>query len=128
MSSNYRPEELAEAIRAFKSSIGKCEKAQIKLKENSPQRKWVNRQLEAYYIAVSLIEKMADDEKRVDKLYTEPELSNAAKTIEQLIVRCEMLPTKFKNGSPQNTLALRRLSAFRLAAALIKGEMAEYAG
>ncbi|MDD3364661.1 MAG: hypothetical protein PHZ03_06745 [Syntrophomonas sp.] len=52
MNTDYTPKELEEAIRAFKSSISKCEKVQTKLKEGSPQKKWVARQLEAFYVAV----------------------------------------------------------------------------
>ena len=115
MKSSFTTEELAQAIKTFKSSMSKCEKALPKLKEGSPQRKWVNKQLEAYYIAISLIEKLSGDEQQLKKRYTEQELNNAAKTLEQLIAKCEILPAKFRDGSPQKTLALKRLKAFYIA-------------
>ena len=47
---------LREALRAINSTIGKCEKAMSKLNEGTPQHTLTKRRLEAYYIAVSLIE------------------------------------------------------------------------
>jgi hypothetical protein len=124
MKADYTQEELEQAIKAFKSSIGKCEKAGAKLKDGSPQKKWVDRQLEAFYIALSLIEN-STDEKRHNNAgqYAESELQNAGETCELLIGKCEKLLTKFKDGSPQKTLAVRRLRAFHIATALITGEL-----
>jgi hypothetical protein len=122
MPDDITPEELSEAIRAFASSISKCEKAKLKLKNGSPQSKWVERQLEAFYISVSLIENLQNNHQPTDKRYGESELTGASKTIQQLIEKCEKLPGKFKDGSPQQTLAIRRLRAFEIAAALIERE------
>jgi len=104
--------ETAEALRVFKSSIAKCEKARTKLKEGSPQRKWVDRQLEAFYIAVALIEKLP-------KQYVKSEQEAARGTLKLLIEKCEKLQGKFVELSPQRTLAGRRLKAFEMAVALI---------
>lgn len=123
MNADYTPEELKEATKAFKSSISKCEKAREKLKDGSPQKKWVDRQLEAFYIAVSLIENLPDEERHITGQYAEPKLHNAGETYELLIEKCEKLLTKFKNSSPQKTLAARRLKAFQIATALITGEL-----
>lgn len=57
-----RQRELREALRAINSTIGKCEKAQLKLKEGSSQYTLTKRRLEAFYIAVSLIEKELREE------------------------------------------------------------------
>lgn len=52
-----RQHELLEALRAINSTIEKCEKAQLKLTEGTSQHTLMKRRLEAFYIAVSLIEK-----------------------------------------------------------------------
>lgn len=82
-------EELAQAARTLRSSIGKCEKAQAKLKEGSPQKKWVDRQLEAFYIAVSLIENSLDEERQTAGQYLESALRNSLETYELLVGKCE---------------------------------------
>ncbi len=123
MNTEYAPKELEEAIRAFKSSISKCEKVQIKLKDGSPQKKWVGRQLEAFNIAVSLIENSFDEKRHMAGKYAEPELINASDTNRLLISQCEKLLTKFEDGTSQKTLAVRRLNAFEIAAAMIKREL-----
>lgn len=51
-----RQHDLQEALRAINSTIGKCEKAQMKLREGTPQHTLTKRRLEAFYIAVQLIE------------------------------------------------------------------------
>ena len=114
-------QELGAARRAFSSSISKCEKAKTKLKTDSPQRKWVDRQLEAFYLAVSLIDKSLCEPKpgNANERYAEMALKEADKTLKQLIEKCEKLPEKFKSGSPQHTLAIRRLQAFHIAETLI---------
>lgn len=52
-----RQHDLSEALRAINSTISKCEKAQLKLAEGTPQHTLTKRRLEAFYISVSLIEK-----------------------------------------------------------------------
>ena len=123
MSIDNTSQTFEEAVRAFNSSISKCEKARAKLKEDSPQRKWVDRQLEAFYIAVSLIDRSLYDPGNSNERYTEMALSSAGKTLKQLIEKCEKLPEKFKDGSPQHTLAIRRLRAFHIAESMIANEL-----
>jgi len=121
MNTDYMPEEMEQTARALKSSISKCEKARTKLSEASPQLKWVDRQLKAFYIAVALIESVHGD--RDEQRFSGQELWDAAETIALLIVKCEPLLTKFKDRSPQKTLAARRIQAFQLATALIAREL-----
>jgi len=52
-----RQHALHEALCAINSTISKCEKAQLKLAEGTPQHTLTKRRLDAFYIAVSLIEK-----------------------------------------------------------------------
>lgn len=53
---NYTKEELEEAHRAIISTIGKCEKALLRLKENSAQHTLLSRRIKAFRISVVLIE------------------------------------------------------------------------
>ena len=52
-----RQHNLREALRAINSTISKCEKVQLKLTEGTSQHTLTKRRLEAFYIAVELIEK-----------------------------------------------------------------------
>lgn len=52
-----RKHALSEALRAINSTISKCEKAQTKLAVGTSQHTLTKRRLEAFYIAVALIEK-----------------------------------------------------------------------
>jgi hypothetical protein len=52
---NYTKEELEEALRAIESTIGKCEKAQLKLKLGTSQHTLLIRRIKAFRIASALI-------------------------------------------------------------------------
>jgi len=54
---NYTKDELGEALKAINSTIGKCEKAILKLKENLAQHTLLFRRIKAFRIAVDLIER-----------------------------------------------------------------------
>lgn len=49
--------ELEEALRAITSTISKCEKAQLKLREGTPQFSLTRNRIKAFRIAVALINK-----------------------------------------------------------------------
>jgi hypothetical protein len=53
--SAYAKAELEEALRALRSLTGKCEKAQLKLREGTPQYTLMKNRLKAFAIAESLI-------------------------------------------------------------------------
>ncbi|MCL2051025.1 MAG: EVE domain-containing protein, partial [Lachnospiraceae bacterium] len=57
-----RQHELHEALRSISSTIGKCEKAILKLNEGTSQHTLTKRRIEAFYIAVSLIERELREE------------------------------------------------------------------
>lgn len=107
--------EVEEAVRVFESSINKCEKAQMKLKEGSWQRENVQKQLAAFNISVSFLK----DSDRA-KLYSGAELMEAVRTLKSLIGKIEGMECKFKEETPQKTLLDRRLKAFGIAASLIE--------
>ena len=52
-----RQHELQEALRSINSTIGKCEKAILKLRDGTSSHTLTKRRLEAFHIAVELIEK-----------------------------------------------------------------------
>ena len=52
---DFTKEELEEALRAIESTIGKCEKAQPKLKQGTSQHTLLVRRIRALNIASSLI-------------------------------------------------------------------------
>ncbi|MCL2797423.1 MAG: hypothetical protein FWD58_05170 [Firmicutes bacterium] len=110
--SKQKPES-AQNLSALHSSIAKCEKARLKLKEGSPQQKWVDRQLEAFYIAVAIMEKSTEQ-------YTKNQLQAALKTLKILTGKCERLQEKFVSPGSQRTLADRRLKAFQTATAFLE--------
>ncbi len=108
----YSQAEKEEAIKALRSSIGKCEKTLSKLKDGSWQKRWTGRQLETYYLSVGLLEPAPVQ-------YSGDQLTAAAQTLNELMEKCKGLPEKFIEGSAQNTLARRRLKAFSIALTLI---------
>gem|GEM_PF-824559 len=57
-----RQHELREALRSINSTIEKCEKAILKLNEGTSQHTLTKRRIEAFYIAVSLIERELREE------------------------------------------------------------------
>lgn len=60
---DYTREDLREALRAISSLIGKCEKAQEKLKQGTSQHTLLVRRIEAFHISAILItEAMERDE------------------------------------------------------------------
>ena len=55
--SSFTSEELIEAKKSLDSTLSKCEKAFVKLKENSPQHTLMLRRINALRISVDLIER-----------------------------------------------------------------------
>lgn len=53
---NFTAEELIEAKKSLDSTLSKCEKAFVKLKENSPQYTLMVRRINALRVSISLIE------------------------------------------------------------------------
>ncbi|TKC09718.1 hypothetical protein FA047_01550 [Pedobacter frigoris] len=56
----YEKAELEEALRAIKSTLGKCEKVVLKLKENSAQYTLMIRRIDAFRISAELIQRELD--------------------------------------------------------------------
>lgn len=119
-------EELLEAIRAITSMINKGEKAQLKLKADTWQHKMTVQALKANYIAIALLrsELETDSAGRAGKgKYSVEELENALAAATATISRVEKVQPKFAAGTPQCTLAVRRIKALNISLELIKREL-----
>jgi hypothetical protein len=121
----YTKEELLEAVRAITSMINKSEKALQKLKEGTWQHKMTVQSIKASYIAITLLNReLGEDEAEGSKsTYTQEELACAIETLKAIIEKVEKISPKFEEGTPQYTLAKRRINALNLSAALIQKEM-----
>jgi len=123
----FTQEELQEAVRAIISMINKSEKAQQKLPAGTWQHTMTAQALKADYIAIALLNRELEGNPAGDSYnsaYTEEELTNALEAVTATISRVEKIRPKFAAGTPQHTLAVRRIEALNLAAALIKRELA----
>ena len=117
--------ERLEARRAIESALHKSEKALLKLKQGSFSHTLTTRGIAAYQIALELLQKK--DEAKVNETapvqkHTKQERDDAILYFESTIVRVEKVLPKFAAGTPQHTLAIRRVRAFEIAMALIREE------
>lgn len=149
----FENEELEEAIRAITSTINKSEKVLLKLKTGTFQHTMTVQGIKAYYIAIDLIKREIEinteikakreietkkeietkreiDTKRSadlsDSKDRKQELEEAHKTLTSFISRVEKVQPKFERGTPQHTLAVRRIKAFYISTELIKRELLQY--
>ena len=117
---------LKEAHRASSSTLMKSEEAQMQLQEGTFQYRTTTKGIDAYRIAIELINREVDgmDDHPSQCAYTNDALSDALKAIASANVRVEKILPKFAPGTPQHTLAVRRIRAFDIATELIGIEMA----
>lgn len=116
--------DLREAARAIASTRMKSEKAILKLKEGSAQQRLTARGIAAYSLALQLIARELG-EPQEPILYTKESLEQAIEAFALAATRVESILPKFAAGTPQHTLAIRRLRAFEIAQALIRREAQE---
>ena len=115
--------ELREAARAIASTRMKSEKAIQKLKENTAQYRLTARGIAAYSLALSLLSRELG-EVTEQSPFSQEELSQAREAFVFASTRVQSVLPKFAAGTPQHTLAVRRLKAFEIATALILREAA----
>jgi len=123
---NFSTDVLEEALWAITSTLRKSEKAQLKLKAGTFQHSRIVQSIQAYHVAIGLIEReLGTDlpEDPVARKYTEEELKEALGAIRSVTGRVEKVQPKFKMGTSQHTLAVRRIKAFTIATALIEREL-----
>lgn len=123
--SEFTAIELEAAQKAILSTIRKAEKVKETLSQKQPlptsQMAMASRNLKALYIASSLIERAL--EKDFTSNYSKEELEEAVQIISLFIRKIEKVKPKFREGTPQHTLAIRRIKAFQIASALIEMEL-----
>ncbi len=115
--------ELHEAARAIESTRMKSEKAILKLKDGSPQQRLTARAIAAYSLALQLIARELGETSEQTALAREA-LEQATDAFAFATTRVESILPKFAPGTPQHTLAIRRLRAFEIAQELIRREAA----
>ena len=117
----YSQEELSEAARAIQSTRMKSEKAILKLKEGTAQYRLSARGIAAYSLALQLIAR-EQGEPQEAILYSKESLEQAVEAFAFATARVESVLPKFAAGTPQHTLATRRLKAFAIAQELLRRE------
>lgn len=113
--------DLSEAARAISSALMKSEKALLKLKEGSPQHRLTTENIRAFQIALALIRQ--EQGAQGAPTFGREELAQAQAAYVNLIARVEKVLPKFAPGTPQHTLAIRRIRAFEIAEHLIQTEL-----
>ena len=118
MSFHCSETELSEAARAISSALSKSEKVLLKLREGSPQYRLTAENIRAFQIALSLIRR---EQGAQDTLaFGNEELASAQAAYASMISRVEKVLPKFAAGTPQHTLAVRRIRAFEIAERLTR--------
>lgn len=120
----YSQEELSEATRAIDSTRMKSEKAILKLKEGTAQYRLTARGIAAYTLALQLIAR-EQGEPQEAILYSKESLEQAVEAFAFATARVKSVLPKFALGTPQHTLAVRRLRAFAIAQELLRRETQE---
>ena len=99
----------------------KSEKALLKLREGSPQYRLTAENICAFGIALALIRR--EEGEQDAPAFSKAELSRARASFESARLRVEKVLPKFAAGTPQHTLAVRRIRAFETAEGLIQAEL-----
>ena len=110
--------ELHEAARAITSAMHKSEKAILKLKENSPQYRLTERNIRAFHLALVLIER--EQGSQDEQSFSADACVGALASFSAMIARVEKVLPKFAPGTPQHTLAVRRIRAFEIAVEMVR--------
>ena len=118
----YSETELHETARAIASTRMKSEKAILKLKQNTAQYRLTARGIAAYSLALVLISRELGEASETSQ-FSQEELRQATDAFAFATARVESVLPKFAAGTPQHTLAVRRLEAFAIALNLIQREI-----
>jgi hypothetical protein len=118
--------ELEAAQKALQSIIRKSEKVRDTLSQKQPPRiaqlAMVSQRLKMVCVASWMINKALNE--NIAGEYSKEELKEALQSIPMLRNQIEKVQSKFKEGTPQHTLAVRRIRAFNIAVELIEKELA----
>ena len=116
----YSEIELREAARAISSALMKSEKTLLKLKEGSPQHRMTAENIRVFQIALALIRREQGGSEAF--VFCKEELESAQSSFVSMISRVGKILPKFAPGTPQHTLAVRRVRAFEIASDLMQAE------
>lgn len=114
----FTREEMVEALKVVSSTIGKCEKMQLKFAEGVSQHTLLKNRIKAMYISKSLI---ADDN-TMDE-YTKEELIEALIPVSSIINKCEKAQLKFVEGDSNHTRLNNIIKAMYISKSLITDEI-----
>ena len=115
--------DLSEARRAIESALHKSEKALLKLKQGTFSHTLTLQGIKAYRIALELIDEANEPNDNTDGnslTRTEADMLDTVQFFESTIARVQKVLPKFVEGTPQHTLAVRRIRAFEIAETLIQ--------
>lgn len=117
--SDYTPDELAAARPPIDSLISKSEKARTKLAAGTWQHTMMGDNVRALRAATAI---MDADTPAIASL-TRDDLQAALLALSSMIARTEDAQAKFSAGTSQHSLARNRLTALRIAEALIRAQL-----
>lgn len=104
--SQYRREDLIEALQVVDSTIKNCEKMQPKFEEGTSQHTLLKNRIKALYISKLLIE----NQNVMDK-YTKEELIEAIRPVSSIISKCEKAQIKFAEGTAHHARLKKIISS-----------------
>lgn len=116
--------ELEAAQKAIESTLRKNEKVSATLSSKNPPRtaqvNLVAHSLSALRLASLLVEGALQSARPIH--CSQADLEESAGVMAAMIEKIEKIQPKLKEGTPQHTLAVRRIKAFQIALALIEEE------
>lgn len=115
-------QQLAEARDLIRPTIRQLTGMRPKFSEGTPQRTLLERRVRAFQLSVALIEReLCGGEGAVT--CGREDLEEALRAIESTLRKSVKIPPKLKEGSAQRALLLRRIRAYEIAAALLRGAL-----
>ena len=118
MENKYTIKELGEALQIVSSTIDRCEKAQHKFVEYTPQYTLLTNRIKALYISKSLL----NNENVMDR-FTKEELMEALPPVSSIISKCEKAQKKFAEGTSHHTRLNNMIKAMYISKSFITQEI-----
>lgn len=122
---DFTPDELEAAQNAILSALKKCEKVVFTLMQKETPRTSqivsVRHTLDVLNTSSALLTQAIKG--KLPYALTAQDLLLLLQTMPTFISKIEKIVPKFKPGTPQHTLAVRRIRAFEIAVALAKSEV-----
>ena len=106
----------SESIRAFKSTISKCEKALAQMTRKRTSTTLLEKRLRVLRIGLAVLESTWNG---ITHGYDQEELADARHILVGIFPSMERIYARSKAGSPQRTLLEKRMAALRLSVTII---------